>query len=375
MATLQTMESSIISFLILLIIYIHSYSRIDKPFTQYKLFTALLQTNLALIVVDILGWIFNGMPGHLNLLYNKGFNLLLYITEPIGPALWILYTNYQVFSDDHRLKKQKRILLILLTINAAVSLISLKTGWFFSVDEQNIYHRGSLFWVHTAFCYGLLFYSLIFIVFHKAALKKRDYYSLLFYYVPQGVGTTIQVLYYGVSFNWTGMMLSLLVIYLNLQERSLHTDYLTGLYNRRQLDSYIQTKVDNSSSRKSFSAILIDLDKFKNINDRFGHKVGDEALLSAVEIINKCVSVDDFVARYGGDEFFIILNTDDRALLEKIVREIKDNVIAFNRKSGKPFEIHLSLGYDIYKHESKMTKDEFVKYIDMLMYNNKRLCL
>lgn len=372
MIALKTMESSILSFIILVLMYAHAYSRLDKAFTEYRLFMALIQTNMVLIIIDILGWVFNGLPGVLNLLCNQGFNLLLYITEPIGPMLWILYTHYQVFADDRQIKKQKYILLILFAVNAAISVISLKTGWFFRVDAGNLYHRGDFFWVHTAFCCGLLLYTLLFVVRNRCLLEKRYYYSLLFYYVPQSIGTAIQVFHYGVSFNWSGMMLSLLVIYFNIQDHRLHTDYLTGVYNRRRLDKYIRTKIQKSTRETTFSAILIDLDEFKSINDRFGHKAGDEALQSTVSIIRRCVHVDDFIARYGGDEFFIITDTDDRQVLEQMIAEIQEGFELFNKVSKTPYKILLSVGYDIYDYKARMKEDEFFRHIDRLMYCDKQ---
>lgn len=373
MATLRTMESSVLSFIVLFIIYAHAYNRSERVFMQYKLFIALVQTNMVLIIVDILGWIFNGLPGSINMACNKGFNLLLYILEPTGPMLSILYTNFQVFHDEYNIKKHKNILLILLFLNAVVSVSSLQTGWFFSVDGDNIYHRGEFFWIHALFCYGLLSYSFFFIIKKRRTLENRYYYSLLLYFLPQAVGSTIQMFDYGVSFNWSGMMLSLLIIYFNIQDRGLNTDYLTGLYNRRQLDSYIQAKIQNSTSQKSFSAIMIDLNEFKWINDQFGHKVGDEALQNAARVIKKCLGVNDFVARYGGDEFLVILEADDYYLLEQAVRKIQESVEQFNSYSQKPYKLKLSMGYAIYDYHSGLKADTFFKHIDSLMYNNKKI--
>jgi diguanylate cyclase (GGDEF)-like protein len=178
--------------------------------------------------------------------------------------------------------------------------------------------------------------------------------------------------FYGVSYNWTGMMLSLLIIYFNIQNRSLNTDYLTGVYNRRQLDEYINAKIRNSMEGKSFSAILIDIDEFKSINDRFGHETGDEALKDAVSILRKSLRLNDLIARFGGDEFVVILDISSREMLEQAVKRIADNVEDFNNDSQKPYKISFSMGYDVYDVNSKLKPDDFFNHIDMLMYNNKK---
>ena len=333
---------------------------------------ALLLINMAMIIIDILGWIFNGLPGQQNYVLNQYTNLALYIFEPIAPMLWILYTHYQIYKDQSKVRLLTYKLFYWGVINAVFSVFSLYTGWFFLIDSQNIYHRGPYFLIHAAFCYVLVIYAFILVLRNRSFLEKRYYYSLLLFFVPASIGTSIQLLHYGVSYNWSGMMLSILIVYFNIQNRTLNTDYLTGAYNRRQLDGYIKAKIRNSSEVSSFSAILIDLNDFKNINDRFGHDIGDEALKSAVQILSDNLRQDDFIARYGGDEFMVIMDIDSRNILEQTVQGIMRNVEQFNKENTNPYSIDLAMGYAVYNHESKMTADEFIRYIDKLMYEAKK---
>jgi len=205
----------------------------------------------------------------------------------------------------------------------------------------------------------------MYLIKHKQYIEKRKYISMIVYFIPMAIGTTIQVLFYGYSLNWVGMMLSLLIIYFNIQNRGINTDYLTGIYNRRQLDEYIRERIRNSTENKSFSEILLDLNEFKSINDRFGHKIGDEALKDSVEIIRRSLNTDDFIARFGGDEFVIITDIYNGQTLDKVVNRIRKNVENFNVSNIKP--------YNIYSCNSKMEADEFFKHIDMLMYENKKI--
>lgn len=366
------MDSSIISFIILIFIYANVYSRSEKVFVHYRIFINMIQINLVLIIVDILAWVFNGLPGNLNLTANTGFNLLLYILVPIAPSLGVLYTNFHIFRDEKRIKKVTHVLLVMIAVNAVISVMSLSTGWFFRVDAGNIYHRGEFFWVHVSYCYLLLVYSFFYVLINRRQIEKRYYYSLLFYFIPQMIGTTLQMFLYGVTYNWTGMMLSLLIIYFNIQDRGLNTDYLTGVYNRRQLDGYINGKIRNSTEGKSFSAILIDLNDFKTINDKFGHETGDEALKDTVSILRKSLRLNDFVARFGGDEFVVIMDINNREMLEQAVQRITQNLEEFNKSSLKPYKISVAMGYDIYDYDSQLKLDDFFNHIDVLMYNNKK---
>jgi diguanylate cyclase (GGDEF)-like protein len=372
MPRFETLDSSMLSFIILLFVYINAYNRSEKVFLHYRLFMALLASNMLLLLIDIFGWIFNGLPGLQNFILNQYSNLALYIFEPLPPALWILYTNYQVYKDQTKVKFLSHKLMFLWLINAGFSIASLHTGWFFSVDGLNIYHRGPYFLFHVAYCYLLVVYAFIFVLRNRKLLEKRYFYSLLLFFVPMSIGTTIQVIHYGVSYNWSGLMLSLLIVYFNIQNHGLNTDYLTGIYNRRQLDRYIIAKIQNRMGDASFSAILIDLNDFKKINDRLGHDIGDEALKDAVRIISGSLRHDDFVARYGGDEFMVIMDIDRHEQLEHTVKRIASNVERFNREEGRPYLIDFAMGYGVYEPEKKMTSDMFFQHIDKLMYEAKK---
>ena len=372
MVTFKTMDSSILSLIILMFLYVSAYNRSEKIYTEYKLFISLIETNMIIIVIDIFGWVFNGLPGAQNMFLNTASNMVLYILVPLGPILWTLYSAFQVSHNEIVVKKLQNILKILFTIHAVVAVLSLYTGWFFTVDSQNFYHREDYFWIHIAFCYSFLIYSLYIIIKNRAKVETKYYYSMLLYVLPISIGGLLQTLFYGVSLTWSGMMLSILIIYFNIQDKALNTDYLSGLYNRRRLESYLHVKIQNSSENRSFSGIIIDLNRFKEINDEYGHDVGDKAIKDTAMILKKSLEPNDFIARYGGDEFFIILDIDNREILDQVVEKIYENVDCYNTFRQAPYEISFSIGYDIYDHKTALGTDEFLRHIDLLMYKNKR---
>lgn len=373
MTLLKTIDSSILSMIVLIIIYFNARSRTEKTFLHHKLFILLVKLNFALIVIDILSWSFNGRHGLGNMFLNQGFNLLLFLLEPLAPLLWIFYIKLQIFHDDYSIKKLKAPLAILFLINALLSVMSLKTGWFFYISSNNVYQRGIYCWIHILICFSLLIYSFLLILINRNRLEKHHYNILLFFAVPPLLGSAIQALNYGMSLSWSGMTVSLLIVYFYIQNRSLNLDYLTGVYNRRQLDDYVKMKIRKSTEEKTFSVILIDLNDFKLINDTFGHDVGDEALQNAVKVIKSCLRWDDFIARYGGDEFYIILNLNDMQRLESRVAQINRAVQKFNSTNTRPYKLNLCMGYDVYRYEDKLESEEFLKRIDALMYKNKEI--
>lgn len=122
-----------------------------------------------------------------------------------------------------------------------------------------------------------------------------------------------------------------------LQEAAV-TDMLTGIYNRAGMYEEIQQMIkcySMSEETHHVGLMFIDLDNFKHYNDTFGHDVGDLILKEMAKIFRKAVKGRGFVARYGGDEFIMILNTDDREILEQIAKGIYEKSIPRRDSSGR----------------------------------------
>ncbi|MDA3846194.1 MAG: GGDEF domain-containing protein [Vallitaleaceae bacterium] len=153
---------------------------------------------------------------------------------------------------------------------------------------------------------------------------------------------------------------------------SLH-DELTGLLNRRGFYQRVEMLVGEAKTNKeTFTLFFCDLDKFKDINDTYGHQTGDEAILATTEILRGLLGEDDILARMGGDEFIIILKnmTQKAKVLEKI-KLIKDlfeqNTISMKRQ----YKLSISMGYCIYDHKQHNDVDDMIAVADKRMYGDK----
>lgn len=151
-----------------------------------------------------------------------------------------------------------------------------------------------------------------------------------------------------------------------------HHDYLTELPNRVKFQKETEKNIDINKHNNVKSAILfIDLDHFKNINDSFGHVVGDNVLRITANRIRKCIRKGDFLARFGGDEFVVYINGfDENNELEKIAQHIIECISKPILADNKTMFVACSIGISVYKEHPRNYQD-FIKYADTAMYKAK----
>ncbi|NTW71555.1 MAG: diguanylate cyclase [Eubacteriaceae bacterium] len=360
------------SFVILLFILIYTLKHTWINSLHHKLYLILLQTGMLMLVVDILSR-FDGYPGTIYSIFNQTGNFLVYLFSPVLPSLWLLYAHNQVFHDENKLKRWMFPLFAVNGLNAILVVVSQFYGWFYVIDEQNIYHRGPLFWFPVSITIALIVISFFIIVTNRKKIERRHYFALVFFAVPPVVCIFLQIIFYGVSIILNSLALSLLVVFFSIQNQNMNTDYLTGVYNRKKLETYMKEKIALCTESKTFSAILIDLDNFKLINDTFGHDMGDDALETSATLIKSCIRSNDFIARFGGDEFYIILDVSNKSDLKAAVSRISSSIEKYNLRENKPYNLSVSMGYAVYDYHLHMNVEEFQKQIDTLMYEDKRV--
>ncbi len=164
---------------------------------------------------------------------------------------------------------------------------------------------------------------------------------------------------------------------LRVMEKTLNkeviTDDLTGLLNRRGLFT-IAEKECYLANRNDFdlSFIFMDVDGLKTINDKFGHKAGDEALMDIAGILCNSFRSSDVIGRIGGDEFTVIVTGVPEANYEAVTKRLQKNIDIHNEKSDRPYKLSVSMGITQYSHEHPCSIEELYTIADKMMYEQKR---
>jgi diguanylate cyclase (GGDEF)-like protein len=142
-------------------------------------------------------------------------------------------------------------------------------------------------------------------------------------------------------------------------------DSLTGLFNHKEIFLNAQYSFLNN---KKFSIAMIDIDHFKQVNDQYGHPIGDEVLLEISELLKEEIRESDFVGRYGGEEFMIVFSGIDKEVAYKIVERIR---VKISEKSFTSLGIKITVSAGISSKESNSTLNTVINKADQLLYQSK----
>ncbi len=161
-------------------------------------------------------------------------------------------------------------------------------------------------------------------------------------------------------------------IVMHVDVSTLQRDPLTGLANRAMFDAQLELAIllARDSSSKT-GVILIDMDRLKLINDMFGHRVGDQALIALSEELRKKVGPDCVVARIGGDEFGVVLGGSDSLTAPRLRAQLRAGLGYKIRAADKPLFVYASVGAAYYPDDGS-TAGELLAAADKSMYAQKR---
>jgi diguanylate cyclase (GGDEF)-like protein len=165
-----------------------------------------------------------------------------------------------------------------------------------------------------------------------------------------------------------------LVAKLDLARRSAMIDGLTRVWNRHSAQELLGVAMAQAEREDTVLGVcMIDVDRFKTINDTHGHQVGDQVLRKVASTIASSVREGDAVCRYGGDEFLVVLQRTSREELERIAERIEERVSEFPIKTRSgPVTISISTGVALRSTGRRISSEDLVELADQQLYRAKQ---
>jgi len=303
---------------------------------------------------------FTGFDRFVILIMN-GYQYLAYTSIA---CLWLIYMIYHIQGE---ISKRAIILtvspLIILTICVIINYFC---PFIYKIDDLNTYHRLGGYYIFFLIDGAYLLSSVIIYFLIKKKRAGLLFFQAWLFVVPVFVGSILTTFIQYVSLIMPFCAIGLSAVIQSLQYEMIFKDRLTKIYNRSFLDYYMRIK-----SNKALLGIMIDINNFKNINDTFGHDIGDEALITFANVLNKTVGDNGAVIRYAGDEFIIFINSTKQEDGIKVLDQINENLVISKNKFNYPYNLSYSYGFSLFEPDSQ-SFDVFLNVIDKAMYENKR---
>ena len=336
---------------------------------EARLYDAMALVNLLGALLETVSFWVDGklFPGAriLNYLTNS---LCFLGTVSIG-FLWSFYVDLLIYRNYKRTVRNAKFLLIPWLIEVFAILFNLfRPGFLFSVSAENIYHRGQ--WAIIGYVTLMLYfvYTTHLVYYSKRQGINLNFFPVLYFIGPCLAGVFIQLFFYGITTSWASVAVALCFVQMQSYAENLYTDELSGLYNRRYLNSLLAEQT--RTNRRSLYGIMMDINDFKQINDSFGHGTGDQAICKMGDILFRSIPEGGIALRYAGDEFIVLLPGGDEATALATAREINRNLSRFNHSGETLFTLTVSMGWAGF--DPQTGKEAFLAAMDEKMYEQKR---
>lgn len=333
-------------------------------------------TTLLVLLADIAMWLLNGKSGAFLRALSYANTILYFLMQLVVVFWWLRYACYRIFGQEIPKKKEILFILVPFSFLSLITLASPLNGWCFYLDDANYYHRGALSGLMSLV---VLLYLLSVTV---AALtqyrkeifadRKKELMTIAFFAGPPFLGGFMQTVFHGFSLVWPCVVISSLLILLNKESQAIAQDALTGLNNRRSMEKFFRTYEEGQL--RTVALIMMDVNGFKHINDQYGHSLGDIALIQAANILRATFNgTSAFLARYGGDEFVVVLPECEERAAGEAVHKIRDGFEHFSNTKQLPFRLSVSVGCAVSTEKSDNRIANLFGEADENMYRDKAL--
>lgn len=332
---------------------------------EAKVLKAMILTTIVSSICDTLVFQMDGHPQAIAFWIVYLGNVLQFLGNLIIGPLWIILIITHM--NEKMIRKQLIFIYALCTIGVLGLIINIFEPIIFSVDSNHIYSRGPLFGMYAAIDGIFLIDSIGYYTMVKIKGGALKFFPVTQFILSLSIGLFIQGALYGVSTIWPFIAVAICGVINSLQNEKVYRDPLTGLFNRQYLNTMFSALQKKHSK---IAAMMLDMNDFKSINDTYGHTTGDDALVEVGAILLDSIKNQGNVIRYAGDEFVILLNTQNKRIVENCISNIQNNIRNSNLDGKRDYQLSLSIGYSIVDISGQSLED-LLNEVDEMMYKDK----
>jgi len=275
-------------------------------------------------------------------------NYILISLMGYGLFAFIAVSGKMSFFNSIRNRRLCFIPVVVSVLFISIAYVTNPLFWINENNELNALYFPLMFAVPSLYLIVGFIFSVAYAFRSELREEKRRY--LVIGSVPFGVMAfgMIQVVALNAPTFCFGCTIMWLWFYIQNTKALISVDDLTHLNNRGQINRYLEQIRYSEDSRVII--LMIDIDKFKGINDRYGHAEGDRALVIVSDALRQTcdqINASVFLGRYGGDEFTIIIqNPKDEDHTERLITLLRNNLAEKQQENSLPYELDVSIGYD-----------------------------
>ena len=299
----------------------------------------------------------------------------MFFASGVLSYLWFLFAEMRIGVSIREKRGYFIVAAIPCVLLGIMSYASMKTGWFFSLDEYGAYTRGPYWFFQSTLAYIYFSITTVHAVIaarrEKSIARKRELYVLSTFIIAPIIGALLQLVVGGHPFAGPSICIAILFIFMSIQGGMIYTDALTGLNNRKRADQYLE-EVMQDAAENPFYLYMLDIDGFKKINDSMGHVEGDNALKLLAESLKKSADAcRGFVGRYGGDEFIMVIPKYRIDSPDSLSAELNADLKRVAQEKDLGYDLSVSAGYALCE-SPRETGSDLVARADEMLYRVKQ---
>ena len=376
-------ELNIFCSLIILLFLMHSFHGLGENLSQRRFIPAMLSL-IVFFISDTVWYMMDRGLIFQNTTCSIYLKSVYFLSASCNGYFWMRY--FETVMQSKLSKSRKHLIFLSIPLFLLLlCIINIKIPILFGIDADFVYHRGSLFLLQYVIIYIYILnpcvHALYLALQKENFVDREKYFLIAFFPILPAIGGIFQFFFPRLPVNCVASTLASTIIYLGELTQQISIEPLTGLDNKRHFIQTVEQYIVSKEEEEPLYLMMLDMNRFKDINDTYGHIEGDYAICTVANIIKNAAnemlrdSITEIrkritVARYGGDEFVIaMIAAEEDALYLKAL--VHDHLKEYNKSAGKPYELSTSIGIALWKPEYETPK-ALIEIADGELYKEKK---